>query len=90
MHDISIGNLTEIFSLDDQSLMTSSVDFPAISEITTSRQWCVYFRHNAANQPAIPWELGADAPAEQLAEIVPSQGVAVLQRGSSRRNSVVR
>jgi hypothetical protein len=44
----------------------------ASRHITTSEQWCIYFARNSGNQREIPWELGADAPFDELAQILPS------------------
>ena len=40
--------------------------------ITSSAQWVDYFQSNAQRQREIPWQLGAGASLEELAEITPS------------------
>src|SRR5438132_13050008 len=38
----------------------------------TAKEWLAYFRRNAARCRPIPWEVGAQVPADQLAPITRS------------------
>jgi hypothetical protein len=47
-------------------------DVLALPRVWTSAEWVAYFEDNARQQRDIPWESGAGATPEELAEIVPS------------------
>jgi hypothetical protein len=45
---------------------------PVLPVVWTSAQWIAYFRSNAATRLPVPWDAGAGASAEELAEVVAS------------------
>jgi hypothetical protein len=76
MHELNFDTLHGVVldDADDSSptLAPRARTALAVGRITTSAQWCRYFKRNGRCLRPIPWELGAEATSAELARIAPS------------------